>query len=286
MKFSNTKSKEKFIKNIFKKILLIFLILSSLYFTITSNSKKEENIENKKSLDIANTLYSTISYPFKAIYNLLSNIEVAFSSIDELKKTEEELWEKELELQKMKWLEAENLKLKEMLNFQKTQKHTTISANISSDNSSNFSKSIIINSGSENGVEKYQGVISKNSLIGFINDVSEKSSRVILATDPVSKIPVIIEFSGNRAILAGNNSKNPELKFVEKNNEIEIGDKIITSGFENKIPKGILVGYIEYISENKISVKLENNINKLEYIKVITNIYEENINSEIENNEN
>ena len=94
------------------------------------------------------------------------------------------------------------------------------------------------------------------------------SSRVLLANDLNSKIPIVIEPSGINAILSGNgNDEYAELEYLPKENEIKENEIVYTSGSDGTIPASIPVGKI-IIQDNKKYVKFFSNLNQLNYVQV------------------
>jgi rod shape-determining protein MreC len=77
---------------------------------------------------------------------------------------------------------------------------------------------------------------------------------MLLITDASSKIPVAVERTGTRAFLAGDNTRYPKAVHFEKQGEARVGDVIITSGMDGKIPAKIPVGIIGTISEEEGAV--------------------------------
>ncbi|MFX9008197.1 rod shape-determining protein MreC, partial [Acinetobacter baumannii] len=74
-----------------------------------------------------------------------------------------------------------------------------------------FSRSLLINRGSADGVAEGQAAFSGNGLVGRIVEVGRKASRTLLISDLNSRIPVRIEATHERAILAGDNTAQPQL---------------------------------------------------------------------------
>ena len=120
-----------------------------------------------------------------------------------------------------------------------------VSARVMIDKSSLYLNSFILNSGTNNSIKKGLAVLDKNNFIGRIVDVNFFSSRVLLITDLNSKIPVIIEPSGNHAILSGQGSDLPNLQYLPENNQVKEGDKIYTSGKEGIFNPGIPIGKVK-----------------------------------------
>ena len=87
-------------------------------------------------------------------------------------------------------------------------------------------------------------VLDGPNFIGRIVDVNFFSSRVLLASDLNSRVPVIVEPSGNHAILSGKGTNNPSLDYLPVNHLVKNKDKVYTSGNEGIFSAGIPIGKV------------------------------------------
>ena len=85
--------------------------------------------------------------------------------------------------------------------------------------------------------------------------VGEWSSRVLLITDLNSRIPVLIEPSRQRAVMAGDNSGQPESLYVPGDASLAVGDRVVTSGHGGMFPPGLPVGLVASVSDNSIRIQ-------------------------------
>jgi rod shape-determining protein MreC len=84
--------------------------------------------------------------------------------------------------------------------------------------------------------------VTGEGLAGRIAEVGDNSSRVLFVTDVNSRLPVLIERTRERAILAGDNSAQLRLTLLQSLGGVQRGDRIITSGHGGSFPVGIPVG--------------------------------------------
>ena len=167
----------------------------------------------------------------------------------------------------------ENKELKELLNIDKSlSEFNIINATIIERNNSFFLNEMTINKGLIDGIEKNTPVITKNGLIGEISSISLFTSKVKLITNNSYKISVTV--NKNNKILSVDNNKIIIRGINEKDN-IKVGDKVITSGLQEKYPKGIIIGRINnlrYESNNVgiiADVLLESNIDDIRFVAVL-----------------
>src|SRR5690606_9194177 len=109
-------------------------------------------------------------------------------------------------------------------------KLTSVSGVVLADSGSPFRQSVLLNVGSRDGIVDGWATMDGLGLVGRISGVGRTTSRVILLTDPSSRIPVTIQPSGQRAILAGDNTALPLIDFLESPEQVRPGDRVISSG--------------------------------------------------------
>ena len=104
---------------------------------------------------------------------------------------------------------------------------------------------MIINKGYKHGVRLGVAVKDQSYYVGKIINVNLLTSRILLASDLNSKIPVVVEPGGVNAILSGNGNNNfADLEFLPKLNEIKEGAIVYTSGIDGIISPAIPVGKV------------------------------------------
>lgn len=141
-------------------------------------------------------------------------------------------------------IEQENVRLRELLNFKKVSSSKLIAAGIIAKDSSNFSDTIVINQGSKQMINSDTVVVAEAGLVGRIYESSSSMSRVILITDPNSRVSAVCSRSRQIGVLFGTSSNLCELRYLPLTTDILVGDEIVTSGFSDIYPKGILIGKV------------------------------------------
>jgi len=180
------------------------------------------------------------------------------------------------ELQSMKtWREAavlkeqENAKLLALNAVRVNPELTKVTGVVLADSGSPFRQSVLLNVGSRDGILDGWATMDGYGLVGRISGVSRTTSRVILVTDPGSRLPVTVEPSGQRAMMAGDNSLAPYLDFVETPELIRPGDRVVTSGDGGVFPADILVGQVALGRDGRLRVRLAADLQRLDFLKVL-----------------
>ena len=107
-----------------------------------------------------------------------------------------------------------------------------------------FIKTIVLNGGSNHGVEKGQAVMDDRGLIGRIYLAGHHTSWVLLLSDPSSRVPVVVQPSNRRAIVAGDNSNAPRLELDDGDAPIKAGDRVVSTGDGGLLPPDLLIGTV------------------------------------------
>lgn len=166
-------------------------------------------------------------------------------------------------------LNEENKALRELLNVKEEEAVSKISALVMTDVNTHYSNTILVRSGEKQGLNKGQGVLSHEGLIGRVIETGENTSRVLLLSDINSRIPVTIESSQERAILAGANEAHPFLDHLPESHQVVAGQKVITSGHGGIFPYGVPVGETYMADNGKIAVKPYAQPNRASFVQIV-----------------
>lgn len=166
-------------------------------------------------------------------------------------------------------LEAENKSLRELLHVKLEPQHTYISARVLSDGGRTFAKSLLVDAGRADGVEKGQAVLAAQGVVGRVIEAGENTARILLITDINSRIPALVENSRLHAIFSGENKNNGRLLHLSPDSNLNDGARIITSGLGGVYPYGLPIGVVEKDQYNQPIVKPYADFNRLVYVRIV-----------------
>lgn len=166
-------------------------------------------------------------------------------------------------------LEQENARLRDLNNVRLDPRLTYITGVVLADSGSPFRQSVLINVGSRDGIVDGWATMDGIGLVGRISGVGPNTSRVILLTDATSRIPAIIQPSGQRALVTGDNSAAPPIDFLEDSEQVRPGDRIVTSGDGDVFPPGLLIGQVAEDPGGRLRVRLAADYERLEFLRVL-----------------
>ena len=155
-------------------------------------------------------------------------------------------------LAKFAELEAENKRLRNLLDSSAKIADRVLIAELMAVDLDPFSRRIIVNKGTRDGVVVGQSLIDSNGIMGQVVTAGPVSSNALLITDPNHAMPVQINRNGLRAVAVGMGSINLlELTNVPKNADVRIGDLILTSGLGGRFPSGYPVGRVVEVDRDR-----------------------------------
>lgn len=162
----------------------------------------------------------------------------------------------ELEAERNRLLEAEatNQRLRELLAFRSELASTSLTASVIGSSASTWFRSLTLDRGRADGVVRKMAVVSPAGVVGQVVGVTSHSAKVLLLTDPHSGVDVIVQRSRARGIVAGSLDNGPVMKYVARNEDVEIGDRLITSGVDGIFPKGLFVGTVANIHKKNFGL--------------------------------
>ena len=259
-------------------IITIVILILLVVFTNTKGNQMSY-IEN-----ICNVFVMPIQNGFTYLKNKISGNDSFFADMDTLKQENEELKQKNSELEQslreLEIIKAENETLKEYVNLKdKYKDYNTIPADVINRDISNYSSTIIINVGSNDGIKENMTVIADNGIVGHVVTVSSNTSQVQTIVDTASAVTSTISTTDDTIVVQGtlNDKKTLRATFIPTDAVVLQGDSVETSGIGGIYPKGIHIGIIsEVVNTNNITdryavVETAVNFTKLNAVLVITN---------------
>ena len=254
-------TRQKF--SLFTLLIISILVLSLEYF-------KTGPINTFRSItkDIIFKGSFFISGPFVYIKKNFHNFQDHLYMYEEYKELKNKNYNLASLLHENKFYKSENQRLKNLINEKNIYSNEFLTSKVLLDKQSPYLKSVIINKGFNHGIKLGVAVKERSYFVGKITNVNFLTSRILLASDLNSKIPVIIEPSGANAIMSGQGKNDyADLEYLPKIIKIKAGDIVYTSGVDGIIPQAIPIGKVVELEEN-FFVNFFVDFNQLKYVKV------------------
>lgn len=154
-------------------------------------------------------------------------------------------------LQRLYSLEAENSRLRKLLDSSSRLRERVLIAELMAIDLAPFSRHIVLNKGELHGVYAGQAIIDAHGIMGQIISVSPLQSTAILITDPNHTIPVEVNRNGLRTIASGMGDINRlTLSHLPNNADILVGDLLVSSGLGGRFPAGYPVARVSTVNRS------------------------------------
>jgi rod shape-determining protein MreC len=165
-------------------------------------------------------------------------------------------------------LAAENAELRRLSSVASEPAVSFVTARVIADSGGPYVRTLMVDAGRDAGVARGQAAITAEGLVGRVAEVGRKAARILLITDLNSRVPIVVEGTRQRAILVGDNSLQPSLRYVDAGATIRIGDRIVTAGQGGIFPPGIPVGVIASIDGEAAQVEPYAALSRIDYLRI------------------
>ena len=211
------------------------------------------------------TSESTVSW----IKNFRDNYDTLAGFRSENERLRKRIQSLEIERQRLLEAEATNRQLKALLDFRSRLPAGAITASIIANSANSWFQSCMIDKGSSEGVRKGMAVVTPLGVVGQVVGVTSHAAKVLLLTDPNSGIDVLVQRTRSRGIVSGSLDSGIVLKYVKRSEDIQEGDRLITSGIDGVFPKGMMVGTVIKVRKQHIGL--------FQFIEVLPSVQTERI---------
>lgn len=162
----------------------------------------------------------------------------------------------ENDLFQMEEIRRENFRLKQMLRYSEDIEQDKILAQVIGWDSANQFKVLRLNRGESDGIRIMSPVITHKGLVGYVYRLGAHYADVLTILDPNNRVDALIERTRTHGIVEGVFNHRCTLKYVNRTEPIEVGDKLITAGVGGIYPKGIKVGMVTTIDRETAGMTL------------------------------
>jgi len=254
---------------------LFFLLLALLLLTLHAREERETSRVEKVLMQVSFPLQQGARKTFlwfKEVgedYIFLSRVQ---EENKDLKRIISALREENNRLQEALLTDE---RLKKLQSWQSEHPYFSQMAQVYARGPSSWFKTVLINKGEDDGVTKDMAVATSEGVVGRVIEVSADTAKVLLIIDTNSAVDVILQRTRAQGILEGKIEEACILKYVQKNEEVQAGDQVITSGLGGIFPKGLVVGTVTNVDRKRpgifqyIEVAPAVDLSKLEEVLIL-----------------
>lgn len=227
-----------------RTFLLLLLAISAILIAADRTEDRVEAVTVFRAAfnDISLPVLEAAAQPLRGLYNVgpwwRRQLELA-NEIRELRQEMSELraW-RDVALNYSEQMRRQQ----ELLNLDPPMPRNRITAWSVTETGGPFVRTRLVGVGSDHGVEPGYPALNIYGVVGRTIDVGARSSRILLLTDLNSRVSVMADRSNARAMLVGDNTDFPRLDYLGRAPDLREGDRIVTSGDDNVLPRGLPIG--------------------------------------------
>ena len=147
-----------------------------------------------------------------------------------------------------------NARLKGLLDLKEAVGAPSVAVSVIGEDSSAWFKTLVVDRGSADGLSEGMPVLAAGGVVGRLVKVAPQSSRVLLLTDHASAIAALVQRSRARGVVRGAGGGRCSLEFTVKDEDVKLGDTVISSGIGGVFPKGLPIGEVTMVKKGEYGV--------------------------------
>lgn len=169
----------------------------------------------------------------------------------------------------------ENKRLERLLDMKESIRPPSLAATVVGEDVSSWFRTLIIDRGSSSGIREGMAVVAADGVVGQVVKVAAASSRVLLLTDHSSGIAATIQRSRARGVVKGKGEGLCTLEFTTREEDVKVGDQVVTSGIGGVFLKGLPIGEVTMVKRGEygifqtVSIRPSVNVAHLEEVLVV-----------------
>ena len=147
-----------------------------------------------------------------------------------------------------------NARMKALLDLKVTLNAPSLAVSVIGEDSSAWFKTLVVDRGSSDGLMEGMPVLAAGGVVGRLVKVAPNSSRVLLLTDHASAIAALVQRSRARGVVRGAGAGRCSMEFTVKDDDVKVGDAVVTSGIGGLFPKGLPIGEVTMVKKGEYGV--------------------------------
>lgn len=254
---------------VYGAILIAIIIAIGFIVTQSGEARLRQSVQTQTDT-VVSPIMSVVSRPIRAVETLSISFNDRQRAFEENKVLRAELRSLREDYASLLITRHKLSRYEEILSA-KTQSDAPlkkVAARAVSDIKGPFVRALLVNAGTSDNIDAGQAVMSEEGMIGHIILAGSNASRVLRLDDLNSRIPVMSARSQSVAILAGDNTDNPKLLYVDAESDWLVGDQVMTSGDDGRLPRGLNIGRVSEARDGALRVEISGLKRHLDWVWV------------------
>lgn len=233
-------------------VLVLLVLLSIAIFTFHFREGEDGLLHGVQrfTMDTISPLQTGIAVAVSPLRNFFRFLGEVKDLRSENKKLKTALAEIEKQLATYRDKEKENDRLRNLLKLKEKLAFSTLVARVIGRQTTEWQKTVIVNKGSKDGLQRHMPVLVSEGLVGQVIEVSANAALVQLLADDKSGVAAQIVETGEEGIAQGLQGGSLRVNFIPKSSVVKAGDSVITSGMAGVFPRGIFIGKVKEVKDD------------------------------------
>jgi len=245
--------------DIIKKYLLVLLagsgvLVALIIFSLNIPRNREANFMERGVLSLLAPLLRPLSHVSSAVEDVWDGYIQLIDTRRENLRLREDIRSLNTRLLAVGEALLARQRLERLLEMKKSLALPTVAASVIGEDGSSWFRTLVIDRGRSSALREGMAVVAADGVVGQTVKVAGETSRVLLLTDHASGISATIQRSRARGVVKGKGEMLCSLEFTTREEDVKVGDLVITSGIGGVFPKGIPIGEVTMVKRGEYGI--------------------------------
>ena len=235
-------------------LIVAGLFLALIFYSLNIPRKREANFVERGLL----TVLAPVMKPAAAVSGFFEDAWDNYINLVDVRQENVRLRQEILELNARIVAAGEtfqsNQRLTRLLDMKAMVKAPVVTASIVGEDVSAWFRTLVIDRGSSSGIAEGMAVVAAGGVVGQVVKVAPASARVLLLTDHASGIAATIQRSRARGVVKGKGEGLCSLEFTTREEDVKVGDLLVTSGIGGIFTKGLPIGEVAMVKRGEYGI--------------------------------
>ncbi|OIQ16846.1 MAG: rod shape-determining protein MreC [Bacteriovorax sp. MedPE-SWde] len=238
------------------KIIINVLVISMALYGVSKRdvNVKETTIFENFMLDTLAPLQRGVTFVHHQVISFFDHYVTNVNASKENIALKSSVGDLKQHIFSLEQVEAENKRLKKLLQFGEDLQRKKILAQVVAWDSSSDFRVLRINKGHSDGIKLQSTVVTANGVVGYIYRLTDNFADILTILDPNNRVDVLINRTRSNGILEGYSGWRCMMKYVTRTDPVRLNDLVITSGLGNIYPKGLKVGNVSKVERESYGI--------------------------------
>jgi len=201
------------------------------------------------AVELLSPLLSFTATVFSPLQGISGAAGAVGSMAEENRQLRDQLAKAQSEVAALREAGEENRQLRALLGYERDNPgREYLPARVIANDPSGLVRSVVIDRGSDQGLQRGMVVVTDRGMVGKVVAVYPKAAKILLTTDAGTAINGVVQRSRVQGVAVGRPDGDLELRYVDKDADINEGDLVLTSGLGGGYPKGIPLGTVKKVT--------------------------------------